>query len=38
LTGARSGETVELEGVGRVTMGDLGIEVGRKVDNVDCYR
>jgi hypothetical protein len=27
---------VELEAVGRVSMGNLGLEVGRQVDNMDC--
>jgi hypothetical protein len=35
LTRTRRGETVQLEGVCGVTMGDLGFEVGRQVDNVD---
>jgi len=27
---------MELEAVGRVAVGDLGLEVGRQVDNGDC--
>lgn len=29
------GQTVQLETVGRVTVGDLGLQVGGQVDNVD---
>lgn len=35
LTGAGHGQPVELEAVGRVSMGDLGLEVGGQVDDVD---
>jgi hypothetical protein len=35
LTGAGHGKTVKLETVGRVTVGDLGLEVGGQVDNVN---
>lgn len=35
LTGTGHGESVELEAVGRVSVGDLGFEVGRQVDDVN---
>jgi hypothetical protein len=35
LTGSGHGQSVELEAVGRVTVGDLRLEVGGQVDDVD---
>lgn len=35
VAGARGGETMELEAVGRVAVGDLGLEVGGQVDDGD---
>lgn len=35
LTGTGHRKTVELEAVGRVTVGDLALEVGRQVDDVN---
>ena len=35
LTGAGHRKTVELEAVGRITVGDLGLQVGGQVDDVD---
>ena len=35
LTGTGHRETVKLEAVGRITVGDLGFQVGRQVDDVD---
>lgn len=35
LTGTGHGESVKLEAVGRVAVGDLGLEVGGQVDNVN---
>ena len=35
LSGTGHGKSVKLETVGRITVGDLGLEVGGQVDNVD---
>lgn len=35
LTGTGHGQTVKLEAVGGVTVGDLALQVGGQVDNVD---
>ena len=35
LTGTGHRETVKLEAVGGITVGDLGFQVGRQVDDVD---
>lgn len=35
LTGTGHGKSVKLEAVGRVTVGDLGLEVGGQVDDVN---
>ena len=35
LSGARHGKTVKLETVRGVTVGDLGFQIGRQVDNMD---
>jgi hypothetical protein len=35
LAGARQRQTVQFEAVGRVSVGDLGLEVGGQVDDVD---
>lgn len=35
LTGARHRQTVKLEAVGGVTVGDLALQVGGQVDNID---
>lgn len=38
LTGTGSGKTMELEGVGGVTMSDLRLKVGGQVDDSDSFK
>jgi hypothetical protein len=38
LSGSRGRQSMKLEAVGRVSMGDMGLEVGRQIDDVDCSK
>ena len=38
LTRSRSGKTMQLERVGGITMGDLRVQVGRQVENLDSVK
>lgn len=38
LPGSRSGKPVKLESVGSISVGNLGLEVGRKIDNGNSFK